>query len=165
MAVLSRYPDRLVSILLYAFVAIATILIGERILNRSIESKFYTEFLSKWEVSLQSYEITGGRWPTFTGTNHVEYMDRLTSSMNLGNIRPPEGRGNKQYLYKISKMGKDSENIFLLAFPNRLVIYGMSEDTFDRVDSLIDGMSDKNRGKMRGCLGKDRRNYIANWTL
>ncbi len=165
MAIPSRYPDRVVSIILYVFIAAMTLLAGEKILNNYVDSKFYNEFLLRWEVTLRSYEASGGGWPEFNGSNHVEYMDNLTALMDKGEFPPPRLKWDRPYVYRINKMGESPDDIFILVFYRRIIIYGIREKTFNRMDVFIDGAVDKEGGRLTGSLGSDRETYIADWRL
>lgn len=157
--------DKLVFVVLYIGLIALTLWGGSRIINYSMGSKFYKDFLLKWEVSLRSYSAKNGIWPHFSGDNHVEYMDNLAQLMGRGDISLPQSNTKRSYVYRIKRIGREEEDIFLLCFSNRIILYGISRDTFTRTDRFIDGEPGKDKGSFVGRLSKDGRTYIGMWRL
>lgn len=161
-----KAAHKIVFFVLYVCIAAFTIWGGIRVINYSLESKFYKDFLAKWEISLMAYAAEGKKWPHFTGGNHVEYMENLVLMMQRNSLTLPKSDNRYPYIYRINKIGwNKEENTFLLCFSDKIIIYGISKDTFKRIDTLIDGMFDRNHGKFTGFPSKDGKTYISRWQI
>ena len=165
MALSGKAVDKLVFIVLYGGLIALVVWGGSRLINYSLDSKFYKDFLLQWESSLSSYSVKSGIWPDFSGGNHVEYMDNLSQLMERVDISPPKSNTGHSYVYRIEKIGKEQDDIFILGFSSRIFLYGISKDTFKRIDRFVDGEVDKKKGFFTGFLSKDGRTYIGVWRL
>lgn len=166
MTLSGKAADKIIFAVLYAGIAAITFWGGVRIINYSLESKFYQNFLLKWEVSIRAFSSEKVVWPHFTGGNHVEYMGDLVSKMRSKNIFPPASNTIHPYIYRINKVFfQNKENIFILCLPGRIIIYGVSIKTFKRLDSYVDGIFDPGRGRLTGIFSKDGKTYIGQWRL
>ena len=165
MAISGKAVDKLVFIVLYGgFIGLA-LWGGSRIINYSLDSKFYKDFLLEWEASLRSYSVKSGIWPHFSGSNHVEYMDNLTRLMGRSGISPPQSNTGRSYVYRIKKIAREDDDVFILCFSKRIVLYGISKDTFTRIDRFVDGRPGKEIGFFTGRVSKDGRTMIGLWRL
>jgi len=165
MALSWKAVDKLIFVVLYAGFITLTLWGGSGVINYSLDSKFYKDFLLKWEVSLRAYSIKSGVWPRFSGSNHVEYMDNLTFLMGRSDISPPQSNTRHSYVYRIKKIWGEEQDIFILCFSNRIILYGISKDTFTRIDRFVDGRPGKEGGLFTGRHSKDGRTYIGLWRL
>ena len=166
MTLSGKSADKIIFAALYAGIAALTFWGGVRIINYSLESKFYRDFLLKWEVSVRAFSSEKVVWPHFTGGNHVEYMEDLVSQMHGRNISPPASNTMHPYIYRINKIVfQDKENVFILCLPGRIIFYGISIKTFKRLDPYIDGTFDPGRGRLTGIFSKDGKTYIGQWRL
>ena len=166
MAISGKAADKIIFAALYAGIFAITFWGGVRIINYSLESKFYRDFLLKWEVSIRAFSVEKSMWPHFTGGNHMEYMGDLVSKMRSRNIFPPASNTNYPYIYRINKVFfQNKENTFILCLPGRIIIYGVSIKTFKRLDSYVDGIFDPGRGRLTGIFSKDGKTYIGQWRL
>jgi len=166
MAISGKTTERFIFLVVYAGIAGIVLWGGIRILNSSLESRYYKDFLLKWEISLRAYDTRGGGWPRFTGNNHLEYMDNLVKLMRAGKISLPLPNRHRPYVYRLKKLGWfKEEDTFLLCFPDRIILYGLSKDTFDRLDGFIDEARDPSQGRFTGHPGKDGKAYIGRWRL
>jgi hypothetical protein len=166
MEISGKTTERFIFLALYTGIATIISWGGIQILNSSLESRYYKDFLLKWEVSLRAYDARGGIWPQFKGSNHLEYMDNLARLMRAGRISPPLSNRQRPYMYRIKKVGwRKKEDTFLLCLPDRIIIYGLSKETFDRLDGFIDETGDPSRGRFTGQPGKDGKTYIGRWRL
>jgi hypothetical protein len=48
---------------------------------------------------------------------------------------------------------------------DRLILYGISEKTLERLDRLMDGRIDFTRGRVSGSAAKNREMFIGRWQL
>ena len=165
MAVSGRATDRVVSMAVYAGFGILVIWAGVALINHSLDLKFYRNFLLKWEVALSCCNREGGSWPCFSGANHVQYMEQVTSLIRAKGFSPPDSNTGRPYVYRLKRIGADREDIFILCFPEKLILYGISTRTFERLDTYIDGERSAERGAFTGRPGKDRLTYTGRWTI
>lgn len=165
MALSGKAVDKLLFICLYGGLIALMVWGGSRLINYSLDSKFYKDFLLQWEASLSSYSVKSGIWPHFSGSNHVEYMDNLNQLMSRSSVSLPKSNTGRSYIYRIKKIGKEQDDIFILCFSDRIILYGISKDTFTRIDRFVDGELSKEKGFFTGHLSKDGRTYIGLWRL
>lgn len=157
--------DKLLSTLIYIALLGLVIWGGVRIINYALESKLYKDFLLKWDVAVTSYSVKRGQWPEFSGSNHIEYMDNLVTAMTMSSVVTPVSNTKRSYVYSLKRIASPEEKIFVLCFPDRIILYGISERTFMRIDAFIDGTSDEKTGRFIGRPGTDGRTFIALWRL
>jgi hypothetical protein len=165
MALSGKAVDKLIFVGLYGGLIALMVWGGSRLINYSLDSKFYKDFLLQWETSLRSYSAKSGIWPHFSGSNHVEYMNNLCQLIERAGISLPKSNTGRSYVYRIKKIGKEQDDIFILCFLNRIILYGISKDTFTRIDRFVDGELSKEKGFFTGHLSKDGRTYIGLWRL
>jgi hypothetical protein len=165
MPVSGRAVDRLASMVIYAGFGVLALWAGTKLINSSLETKLYKDFLLKWEVAVQRFNTEGGHWPHFSGGNHVAYMDLLTQFMDNKGTPPPSSNTDHAYIYRLHRWGWPEERIFLLCFSNRVVLYGVSDKTFLKMDNWIDGGAEKERERFTGRRSKDGVSYVGIWKL
>jgi len=161
MPVSGRTVDRLSSTVLFAGFGVLTLWAGISLINFSLETKFHKDFLMRWELTLQRYNKEGGRWPHFSGANHVAYMDHLTQCMANEGTPPPSSNTPRAYMYRLKRWGWQEEHIFLLCFSNRMVLYGISEKTLMQMDQWVDGKTPKERRRFTGKRSRDGVSYVG----
>ncbi len=161
MALSGKSTDKLVFALLYACVIALASWGGIRLINYSLDSKFYRDFLLKWDISTRNYSREIGDWPIFTGSNHLKYMEKLTQSLERSSFPAPKSNTNRSFIYRMNKIGSTDEQLFLLCFANRIVVYGMSKETVERVDNFVDGKINAEKGFFTGYPSKDKKTYIG----
>lgn len=157
--------NRVISILLYISVILLTAWGGTRAINYSIDSKFYKDFLVKWEVSIKTYNHIQAQWPGFTGDNHVPYMDQLVHDMQRNQIVLPLSNTQFSYIYIMDKIGPGHQKckIFVLCFPDKMILYDLPQESFERIDRFIDGRVTPNMGQFQGRPGKLESIYTCIW--
>ena len=165
MALSGKAVDKLLFVALYGGLIALVVWGGSRLINYSLDSKFYKDFLLQWETSLRSYAVKSGIWPHFSGSNHLEYMNNLSRLIERADISLPKSNTGRSYIYRIKKIGKEQNNIFILCFFNRIILYGISKDTFTRIDRFVDGELSKEKGFFTGYLSKDESTYVGLWRL
>ena len=110
---------------------------------------------------MRNYSREIGDWPIFTGGNHLKYMDKLTRSLKGSSFPAPKSNTNRSFIYRMKKIGSTEEQLFLLCFPNRIIVYGMSKETFERVDTFVDGKISAQKGLFAGYPSKNKKTYIG----
>jgi hypothetical protein len=157
--------DRFSSIAIYIGFGCLVLWAGIALINHSLESTFYKDYLLKWEVALSAYEKGSGSFPEFSGTSHVEYMDEVSRLMKTMGSPPPKSNTDRPFVYRLKKIGSPDEDILLFCKARMIVLYGISTDTFKNMDEYIDGEHEPEKGAFRGRLSKDKRTYVGIWMI
>jgi len=165
MALLPNKADRRVSMFLYIGFGGVALWAGIALINHSLDSKFYQDYLLKWEVALSAYNRENGPWPYFYGGNHVKYMEEVTGLMRSRAFSPPSSNTERPYVYLLDRIGYPEEDIFLLCFSQRIIIYGISGKTLGLLDEQIDGQADTKKGRFTGQISNDGYTYIGVWVM
>lgn len=160
-----RLVDRFSHGVLYVVACLTTLWFGFYISNNALEIRFLKKYLLQWEVCLRAFQAHQGRWPDFSGGNHVAYMDELVRRISREGIVVPCSNTGGAYYYRISKLGRADESIFVLVLHDRLILYGISEKTLGKLDRLVDGRIDLNGGQVSGSAASDRLTFIGQWRL
>lgn len=161
MIISSRILDRFLSIGVYVLIAIGTIWFGSRMINHSLDLKFYNDYLSAWETALANFHSRSGVHPVFSGGNHDAYMRALVDEMLAKLAPPPASNTELPFLYEIDKAGQHPRKLFLLALSDRIVIYNLPSGTIETLDKLIDGEADLKQGFLTGQKSRDNETYIG----
>jgi hypothetical protein len=148
---------------LYTGFILITVLAGAKGINFALDSKFHHDFLIPWELAMAGFKAGNGKWPVFTGGNHVAYMDELLLEMRKKGITPPASNSAAAYRYTIQKLGINTPEaeLFLLCLPDKMVLYGMPEDSFNRTEKLMDEIMDPKAGKFSGYRSADGSTLIG----
>ncbi len=165
MTLSSRIFDRFLSIGLYTLLAVGMIGFGNRLINHALDTRFYNEYLSQWEMALMAFRHQAGDYPVFTGGNHQKYMELLVEAMNLKAVTVPMSNTRLPFSYKIDKVGAKAETVFLLALDDRIVLYNLPPKTVRMLDKTIDGRLGLDSGALTGMPSKDGMTYIGIWRL
>ena len=165
MALSGKAADRLMFVVLYAGLMVMTCTGGVRLINYTLDQKFYDDFLLKWEIAVRQYAVEGIPPPEFTGSNHVAYMEALIVGMRRVNITPPRSNTSRHFVYRIEKVGDQAREIFLLVAPEKILMYGLQAQTLNRLDKNIDGTRDLDQGHLTAYRSKDGETYIGVWQL
>jgi len=161
MALSPRRTDRIMSFVVYSVFAGLALWAGIKLINHSLNTRFYNDFLLGWEAAIRTYNQQGMGWPHFTGSNHAAYMENLVKRMRGRDTPPPASNTGEPFVYRLDRLGDPKEDIFLLCFPGKMVLYGMSFKTFSYLEKRIDGRVDEERGHFRGRKSKDGSSYIG----
>lgn len=156
-----RTADRIASIVIYTGFSLLVLWVGMKLINYVLVTRFYECYIVGWEIGLRQYNSKGGNWPHFSGGNHVQYMNSLVRLMQEKGTPPPLSNTGHSYVYHLKRLRFPEEDIFLLCFPDRIVLYGMSDKTFIRMDKLIDRELDCEKGLFTGTPSKDGTTYIG----
>ncbi len=153
-----RITDRMVTFILYSGMIIILMWFGTRLIYYTLDARFCYHVLINWESAIGAYRSTEPPFPVFSGTNHVVYMDSLIKKMMNAAIDIPRSNVTVPYMYQPYSFSpfKDLQNMFILCFTNRIIIYHMPERLFMRVDVFIDGIHDMNTGSFTGKPGKTK---------
>jgi hypothetical protein len=149
------------SLVVYAVSAALVSWAGIKLINHSLEATFCEDFFFGWQTAIRTYHEQGGEWPRFSGTNHAVYMENLVKLMQRLGTPPPLSNTEKQFVYRLDRLGDPGEDIFFLCFPAKMVLYGLSPKTFSYLDKRIDGCVDEGSGQFMGRKSKDGFGYIG----
>lgn len=156
----------LTSFLLYSIGTIIVLSAGFKTIQYTARLKFYTRYLSKWEQTLTDLSSRDTLLPTFTGNNHIIYMDQFIQHMKALGITLPDSNTHAPYIYRIPRKGfTEHEDIFLLCFEEKIVIFGLSKKTFNMLDKKIDGKIDTMQGSFTGKQQQSHADYTGIWKL
>jgi hypothetical protein len=161
----ARTVDRFIFGALYLLVGALTIWGGFGLIDRVMEVRLLSSYLLRWEACLTAFGAQQGQWPLFSGHNHVAYMDGLTNAMARSGIRPPASNTAAPYRYHLVKFGSPDEDLFLLGLRDRMVIFGLSAQSMQRLDRLVDGRAGLNSGRLTGRPATVQGAYIGQWRL
>jgi hypothetical protein len=138
---------------------------GSGLVNRSLETHLIQEVFFDWQRLGQRYHKGGGRWPVFKGNNHVTYMEELITSMrDQGFISPRKAR-RLAFAPRLKRIGRPDERLFILLLPGRMVVFGLSEESYARIDRQVDGAHDPARGSFTGRPASNGNQMIGYWQL
>lgn len=155
--------DRILAFLFYIALTLVVLWGGVKVLDYFADYRFYRAFLEEWRRGFVEYSASGHPWPHFDGWNHAEYMNNLVATMGRKiDFRPPEGNP-APYKYHLQKQQEETQNIFLLAQPGRMVIFGLTPTTAKRVDAMVDGHGDLTRGDFTASFTKTETSMTATW--
>lgn len=165
MAISPIATDRFTFGTLYAMVAVLLFWAGTPLINQGVSSRFFKDYLLQWEVTIRTHSAQQGQWPTFSRSNHVSYMDTVIRNMARAGVPLPNSNTNVTYRYRMEKLGSNDEDIFILCFHDRLVLFGLSNKSLNRLDKTIDHHQDLAHGQVSGYLGKNGKTYIGTWRI
>ncbi len=145
----------------YTGVILLTLWGGAKAIDYVVDYRFYHSFLSPWSTALDRYRRHGGAWPKFAG--HVEYMNSCVQLLRDEVDFQPTGSGRGNYMYRLKKPGDPAHNVFLLALPERIVIYDLPRVTTERIDRFIDGRTNLSTGDFQARPGRGGKGLTAVW--
>jgi len=148
---------------LYAGLLLLTVWGGGKAIGYFQDYRFYSTFLAGWQRALAAYGESGRPWPVFSGSNHVAYMQALVRSLQEAVGFHPPGEGRGAYMVRIDKPWQDPEDVFLLALPGKVVLYGLSRGSAERVDGFVDGQRNLRAGAFQAAPSHDGQTVIAVW--
>lgn len=167
MILTGRTANRIISVILYFGLCLLILKGGFVLINYSVDSKFYSDFLVPWKSAAEAYKSKAGDWSGFTGSNHLNYMDQLVRLMQRSDIYPPESNTGRKFIYRIKQTDFTSREyrVLLLCLDQRIVIYGLPEKTSRRIDRFIDDHQSWNGGSFTGELTQPDQTITGTWRL
>ena len=161
MVLTGKFTDKILSVMFYASIMLFTVWAGLYLVDYSLDTRFYKEFLLKWEVTARGWRTEKNIWPLFEDDRHLEYMDELVGVMIGAGYSPPASNTSRPYIYRVKKTVGPVHLAFLLCFPDQIILYGLPEQTFNRLDRFIDGRQDSNNGLFTGYADKAHNTFIG----
>jgi len=155
MTLSAKVSDRLCGWAIYIGVGLVVLWSGIQLINYALEVKFYKDYLLKWEVLLEKHKSEDSAWPVFSASDPSNYMDRLVKKLRGNGASVPRSNTYCPYAYRLNRWGCARETIVLLCLPSKIILNGMSERTFVRLDQWIDGKADGQSGAFIWKRGDD----------
>lgn len=146
MALSGKATDRLCWWVVYVGVGLVVLWSGTQLINYALEVRFYKDYLLKWAVLIEKHDSEDAAWPMFTEDDPSAYMHRLAEVSRARGTALPSSNTPDSFVYRLSRLGRETETVFLLGLPGRIVLNGISERTFARLDKWIDGTADGRSG-------------------
>ena len=165
MSLFANTSDRLTSFVIYTVLSLAVLMAGFKILNHAARFDFYSDYLLKWENAVTRLFAQDIILPDFTGSNHVEYMDKVVKLLQKTAIEVPKSNTSRPYIYQRSKIELSQQEIFLLCLDKKIILYGLSKTTLNMIDKKVDGTVDNKKGSFKGALLKNNKDYAGIWKL
>lgn len=159
-------PDRLLPLVFYCITALVVLAAGHKIFYRSKHLNFYYHYLLNWEKTITTAVTRDVRFPAFLPGQHAQYMEKLIKQFSDHSIDIPFSNTDHPYIYVLSKKKEVvKQQAFLLCFEHKIIIYGLPKKIFIKLDKIIDGKPQKNQGKFKGKLQKDKKHYAGIWEI
>ncbi|MBU0991957.1 MAG: hypothetical protein KJ737_05635 [Proteobacteria bacterium] len=165
MNISSKSVSRLVSAFIYLAMAAAVVWAGSGLVDYSLDTKFYKDYLLKWEVSINALNTKNEPWPEFSENDQVHYMDKVVRMMVRHNIAVPVSNTKYPFLYQLKRVWGKTDEIFVLCFQNRIFLYGISKKTLEKIDVYVDGVSDLSKGNLTGGMKNSHGHYTGKLIL
>lgn len=158
-----RVTDRMTAFVLYAVIIVMVMFWGVRFVNYALDARFCYHFLLKWKTAIVTFRETEPAFPVFSGNNHVAYMDMIVRQIRRSNTELPASNTRRPYIYipKTLTPFKDTPDMFILCFADKLIIYSMPHPLFTRLDRMIDDSPGMETGVLTGIQGKHKGTVIG----
>ncbi len=161
----AKGAERLAFAGVFLFIALISTWFGGGLIRRSQETHLVREVLFEWQRFGQGFNARGGGWPVFKGSNHVAYMQELVKRMGRLGLISPQQMQRIGFTPRLKHLWRADEQLFLLLLPGRMVIFGLSAQTYAYIDGQVDGVNDPARGKFTGRPAVDENRMIGYWQL
>ncbi len=155
--------DKLTYIAIYLVLAVIAVWGGGKVINYAVDFGFYRDFLMPWEVRLMEMRHRSLRIPTFEREHPMAHMASIVEVMKANGMPLPHSNTEHAFVYRLSRFGGEKSNVLLVFNGRKIMIYGLPEATFRRLDRFVDGRVDANEGAFTGQLSNDRVTYIGAW--
>ncbi len=150
---------------LYSGLILVMLWSGTKALNYAMDMMFYKDYLLSWRQATQAGSVEKGTWPEYTGSMLVHYMDEVVDIMESISVGLPDSNTSRAYVYMLKKINKPEQKIFILCFADKIILYGIREETLRRIDRFIDEKPDLNAGEFKGKAASDGITFIGAWKI
>lgn len=157
--------DKIAFVLIYVAIAMIVMWAARSVTNYALDTNFYQNFLTAWEARLVAMRYKKVSWEPYDGKSPSDYMQSLIKVMQDNGLSPPPSNTEHRFIYRMNKFGDRSRQIMLLFHNDRLILYGLPQSTFNRLDRFIDGLSDPHRGHFTGIWSSDNITKIGTWKI
>jgi hypothetical protein len=157
----TSFTDKLVAISLYSALLIVTVWAGSKAINKTLDQMFITSFIQEWQRVVMTLQIKHPKFPPMTNKQLVAGMNKIEQFAQNQGISLPDTNTNYSYAHVLKKLGQPDQKIFLIAQPDHLTIYGIRQQTMERIDQYIDGSINPTAGKFTAKRGRNRETYTG----
>jgi hypothetical protein len=160
-----KIADRGMHAVIYLVLALSVVWAGGKVINFAMDFGFYRDFLMPWEVRLLEMRHRSIPMPAFKRNHPMGHMQAVVNLMKTNGMTLPNSNTEHAFVYRLNRFGGESSNILLVFNGRQIVIYGLPNTTFKRVDRFVDGRADTHGGDFTGRLSRDRSTFIGSWNL
>lgn len=160
-----KVTDKLLFTALYVAAAVMAVWGARLVTNAALDFRYYRDFLLPWQTALLALRHQAPDAPAYQKEAPMDYMNALVTHMRLHGVTFPSSNTGHPFIYDLNKFGERSRRILMVFDRGRMVLYGLPPTTFDRLDGIIDGRPDPDRGDFTGRWSADQVSRIAQWKL
>ncbi len=160
-----KFCDRMVSFCLYTALIMMPIWAGGKAINLAIDYIFISKFVLGWKQVVLSLQEKESQLPLIENHQLVASMVRIEKMAEGHGIELPETNTDRSFAHYLSKIAQPEQQVFLIVDQGRIIIYGLRQQTLQRIDKHIDGMNDLNSGSFLASQGKVSETYTGIWNL
>jgi len=161
-----RVIDKMVFVAIYTIVAMLVIIQGARyVANVALDTVFYKDYLVVWRMKLLTMRHQTIDWPDYDPQDPGAYMHALERVMCKAGLAPPKSNTDKAHVYRLSRFGDRTGQVLLVGTDRGMILYNLPVSTFGRLDTMIDGDVDPDRGDFTSVWSTDRVTRIGYWNL
>ncbi len=126
---------------------------------------FISSFILGWQQVVLTLQEKEPIFPPMKNKQLVTGMNKIVRLSEKYYIHLPKTNTQHSYAHVLKKLNQPEQNIFLITAQDRLIIYGLQQQTMERIDKQIDGKVGLTTGKFTAQQGKNRTTYTGIWTL
>jgi hypothetical protein len=161
----TTFTDKLVSISLYTAMIFLTVWAGTKIINKTLDQLFISSFIRGWEQVVITLQEKQPIFPAMKNKQLVPGMKKIEQLAKKNLIDLPHTNTSYSFAHVLKKLNQPEQHIFLIAEPDKLIIYGIRHQTLQRIDKQIDGTVDFKAGEFQAVHGKNPETYTGILTL
>ncbi len=134
-------------------------------MNLALDHLFISNFVLGWKQVVLRLQEQEPWLPTMQNQQLVASMDKVERLAKQYAIEVPDTNTGRSYAHHLKKISEPEQQIFLIIDQGKIIIYGLRQQTLQRIDQHIDGMIDLNAGSFQATQGKSKGIYTGIWTL
>ena len=155
----------MVSFCLYTALVMMPIWVGGKAINLTIDYIFISKFVLGWKQVVLSLQEKEPQLPLMKNQQLVASMVRIEELAEEHGIELPETNTDRSFAHHLKKLGQSEQRVFLIFDRGRIILYGLRQQTLQRIDKHIDGSIDLNSGNFLAIRGKTSETYTGIWKL
>lgn len=155
----------MVSFCLYTALIMIPIWAGTNLVNLALDQAFISKFVFGWERVVLRLQEQEPQLPPMQDLQLVAAMVSLEKLAGQHGIELPDTNTVHSFAYNLNKLAQEEQKIFLVFDQGRIVIYGLRQQTLQRIDRRIDGSADLSGGHFQAIQGKNNETYTGIWKL
>lgn len=150
---------------IYTIVALIALWGAGRIADYAGDNAFYNDYLLPWEAALTAMRYHSGIEPECGARDPMRCMAELMAEMRRIGAPPPRSNTDRPDTFRLGRFGAREHSILLRYERGRITLFGLSPETFERLDRLVDGRHNSREGRFTGDRGSDGISFIAYWRI